>query len=91
MTPDLAARNGFSVNNGALIVELVPGSPADNAGLEKDDIIIQFDNQEITNVDDLIQAIHDSQIGQSVEIVFVRAEDTKTTWAVLQESPPPGD
>jgi len=91
VTPDLAARYRFSVNNGAIIVELVPGSPADNAGLKKDDIIIQFDNQEITNVDDLIQAIHDSQIGQSVEIVFVRGEDTKTAWAILQESPPPGD
>jgi len=91
VTPDLAARYRFSVNKGALIVELTPGSPADNAGLEEDDIIIQFDNQEITNVDDLIQVIHDSQIGQRVEIVFVRGEETKTAWVILEESPPPGD
>jgi len=91
VTPDVAAINDLSVNKGALIVELTPGSPADDAGLEEDDIIILFDNQEITNVDDLIQAIHDSQIGQSVEIVFVRGEDTKTAWAILVESPPPWD
>lgn len=91
VTPDVAARDHLSVNEGAIIVELTPGSPADNAGLEEDDIIILFDNREITNVDDLLQAIHDSQIGQRVEIVFVRGEETKTAWAILEESPPPWD
>jgi len=91
VTPDLAARYRLSVNKGAIIVELTPGSPADNAGLEEDDIIIQFDNQEITNVDDLLQVIHDSQISQRVEIVFVRGEETKTAWVILEESPPPSN
>ncbi|GAJ08848.1 unnamed protein product, partial [marine sediment metagenome] len=46
---------------------------------------------EITNVDDLLQAIHDCHIGQKVDITYVRGEDTLTTRAELQESPPPWD
>ncbi len=87
----VAAVNNLSVNKGALIVEAVADSPADVAGLKEGDVIIRFQDKEITNADDLILAIHDCQIGQGVEITFVRGEDTKTTWAQLQESPPPWD
>jgi serine protease Do len=87
--PFVAAANNLSVNQGALIVELVAGSPAANAGLKKGDVIIRFAGKEITNSGDLIQAINDCQIGQRVEITFVRGKDTKTTSAQLIESPPP--
>ena len=84
-----SAMNNLSVDEGALIVELVKGSPADAAGLEEGDVIIRFEGKEITSADDLIQAIHDCQIGQKVEITFARGKDTKTTLAQLKESPPP--
>ena len=89
--PFVAAVNKLSVDKGALIVEVVADSPAAAAGLRKGDVIMRFANKEITNADDLIQAIHDCQIGQRVEITFARDKDTKTTWAQLQESPPPWD
>jgi serine protease Do len=85
----VATLNNLSVNKGALIVEVVNGSPADIAGLKKGDVIIKFQDKEINNADDLVQAIRDCQIGQKVEIIFVRGEDTKTTSAQLRESPPP--
>jgi serine protease Do len=89
LDPFVAAANNLSVDEGALIVEIVAGSPAANAGLEKGDVITRFDGKEITSCDDLVKAIHDCQIGQKVEITFVRGEDTETTTAVLKESPPP--
>lgn len=87
--PFVAAVNDLSVDKGALIVEIVADSPAKIAGLGEGDVIIRFADKEIVSSDDLIKAIHDCQIGQGVEITFVRGEDTKTTWAQLQESPPP--
>ncbi|MFB0556278.1 MAG: S1C family serine protease [Dehalococcoidia bacterium] len=87
--PFVAAVNNLSVDKGALIVEIVADSPAKIAGLGEGDVIIRFADKEIVSSDDLIQAILDCQIGQGVEITFVRGEDTKTTWAQLQESPPP--
>jgi len=87
----VAAANNLPVNKGALIVEVVSGSPADAAGLKEGDVIIRFENKEIDTKEELAQAIGDCQIGQRVKITFVRGEDTKTTWAQLQESPPPQD
>jgi serine protease Do len=85
--PLLAAAENLSVDEGALIVELVADSPAEAAGLRVNDIIIRFGGKEISNVADLIQAIRNRQIGEDVEIVFVRGEDTKTTSARLIERP----
>jgi serine protease Do len=89
--PFVAAANKLSVDKGAVIVEVLPDSPADVAGLRERDVIIRFAGKEINTTDDLLQAIHDCQIGQRVEITFVRGKDTKTTLALLQESPPPWD
>jgi serine protease Do len=87
--PSLAAALNISVERGALIVELVANSPADTAGLRGDDIIIRFGGQEVSNVADLVRAIRASEIGEEVEIVFVRGGDIKTTSARLIERPTP--
>jgi len=87
VTPLLAASENLSVERGALIVEVVADSPAEDAGLRAHDIIICFGDKEISNIADLIQAIRSSEIGEDVEIVFVRGEDTKTTSARLVERP----
>ena len=85
VTPLLAASENLSVNRGALIAEIVADSPAEAAGLRVGDVIIRFGGREISNVADLVQAIRSSEIGEDVEIVFVRGADTKTTSARLVE------
>jgi len=85
--PLLAAAMNLSVDRGALIVEIVADSPADAAGLREDDIIISFGGQEVNDIAELIQAIRASEIGEEVEIIFVRGEDIKTTSARLMEYP----
>jgi len=87
VTPLLAAAMDISMDRGALIEEVVDGSPAEAAGLREGDIIIRFGDKEINNLTDLVQAIRSSEIGEEVEIVFVRGEDTKTTSARLVERP----
>lgn len=87
VTPLLATAMNLSVDRGALIVEIVAGNPADTAGLREDDIIIRFGGQEVSDIADLIRAIRASEIGEEVEIVFVRGEDIKTTSARLVEYP----
>lgn len=85
----VAASYNLSVDQGALVVEVVSGSPADIAGLKDGDVIIGFKGEEIATSDDLIQAIQDCKINETVEIAFVRDRDTKTTSATLRESPAP--
>ncbi len=87
VTPLLAASENLSVDRGAIIREIVAGSPAYDAGLRLDDVIIHFGDKEISNVADLVQAIRSSGIDEEVEIVFVRGEDTRTTSVRLVERP----
>lgn len=82
-------RYKLAVDKGTLITEVGPGSPADNAGLAVDDVIVSFADKEITTAQELIKAIHSSQIGQEVEITYWRGETKNTTHAILIERPPP--
>ena len=83
----VAAANGLSVNRGALIVDVIEGSPADTAGLKRADVIIHFKDKDIVTADDLIEAIQNCQIGETVEITFVREKDTKISRATIQDRP----
>jgi len=86
----LVLRYNLAVNQGIFITEVAPGSPADQAGLAPQDVIVGFGGKETTNAGELIQAIHDSQIGQQVEITFWRGENRMSTLVTLAESPAPG-
>jgi len=82
-------RYNLAVDKGALITQMAAGSPADEAGIEPGDVITEFAGKEITSADDLIEAIHSSEIGQRVEITFWRGDARNTTYATLVERPPP--
>mgnify|MGYP001151106369 CR=1 FL=1 len=83
----IAAARDLSVDRGAFIQTVVAGSPAEAAGLRVGDVITRFNDQETSNIADLVQAIRTSKIDEEVEIVFVRGEDFKTTSAQLIERP----
>jgi serine protease Do len=83
----LAAQEGLSVDKGALVVEVVTDSPAEAAGLRAGDVIVRLADIEIADVADIIGVIRSTDIGQEVEIVFVRGQDTETTSARLVERP----
>jgi len=85
----VARRYNLTVSEGVLVTEIAAGSPADQAGLEAGDVITAVEGQEVTDVNELIRAIHSFQIGQRVEFTFWRENTKNTTYAVLLESPPP--
>ena len=89
--PFVAMMNRLSVEEGALVLEVSRGSPAESAGLEEGDVIIQFGNSKIYTADDLIQVIVNSEVGDTVLITFVRGKTTKKASARLEETPPPWD
>ncbi len=89
VTVDNASRYNLAVDKGTLIVNMASGSPADKAGLRAGDVITKFEDQEITDANELIRAIHSAQVGQEVEITFWRGEAKNTTYATLIERPPP--
>lgn len=86
----VATVNRLPVDKGVVITHVAPGSPADKAGLKELDVIIRFQDKEVTTADELIQAIHSSQVGEEIKITFVRGEETEITYARLIQSPIPG-
>lgn len=85
----LVLRYELAVDKGAFIAEVAPGSPADKAGLEVEDVIVGLDDHEIATAQDLIEAIHSSGVGQRVKITFWRGDTQNTTYVTLAERPPP--
>jgi len=85
----LIRKYDLAVDEGAFVREVVAGSPADEAGLEVDDVIVSFKDKEITTAEELVQAIHSCQVGQRVKITYWRGNTKNTTYATLTESPPP--
>jgi len=85
----VAMANRLPLDKGVVITYVNPGSPAAEAGLQQFDIIIRFKDKEVTTAEELIDAIHNSKVGEEVKITFVRGNETKTTSARLIQSPPP--
>jgi serine protease Do len=85
----MVQRFNLAIDKGAFVAYVTSGSPADIAGLEPYDVITSFAGKAINSVDDIVQEIRSSQIGQKVEITYWRGNKQKTTNATLVESPPP--
>jgi len=64
---------------GALLEEALPGSPAEQAKLVDGDIITKFDGKIINDEDSLREAIIQTPIGKTVEVVYLRDGETQTT------------
>ncbi|MFC2007738.1 S1C family serine protease [Chloroflexota bacterium] len=79
----------LTIDRGALITEIVPGSPATLAGLEQWDVIISVDGVEVNTVEELTRILHSSQIGQKAQITFMRGATQMVTEAALGETPTP--
>ena len=62
------------VGQGAVIVELVPGGPAEDAGIVVGDTIVQFDGKDVTYPDQLGQLIREHGPGDQVTVGVVHAD-----------------
>jgi len=74
---------GTEIEYGALITGIEPGSAAEHAGLQVDDIIIGVDDRRIDNNRELANAIGLKGSGDKVEIEFVRSGRTRSVVAEL--------
>jgi membrane-associated protease RseP (regulator of RpoE activity) len=74
----VAAEDATGTTTGARITQVLPGGPADTAGLRADDIVTAVDNTKVDNAAALARAIRSHSSGDSVTIHFRRGSDDKT-------------
>ena len=72
-----------TVDSGALIALVEPGSAAEEAGLRVDDIIVEINGEKISGAAELRNAIGLMGSGENVKIGYIRDGEEKSTTAVL--------
>lgn len=72
LTEDMARSFGLSGTGGALVNDVVPGSPAAKAGIQQGDVITSFAGTAVKDVRQLQRLVADTPAGKKVEVEIVR-------------------
>lgn len=76
VTPELADTFGLKERRGALVADIDPDGPAAQAGIQKGDIIIRFDGEEIKEMSELPLIVAQTAVGKRVTVVLLRNGQT---------------
>ena len=102
LTPDIANVLNLDANSGALVQAVVPGSPADKAGITAGDatvtvggqriraggdVITAVDGNPVTGMDDVIAAVDAKQPGDSLQLTLLRGGNERTVSVDLTDRP----
>ena len=101
--PQLADRLDLGVETGALVQDVVDGSPAEDAGIEAGadeitfqgqsriatggDLIVGVNDKELTREHDLADEISDHSAGDTVQLTLIRDGDRRTVEIELGKRP----
>jgi putative serine protease PepD len=83
LTPALRQQYGFTPTKGAVVLSVVPGSPANKAGLVQGDVIVNINGTAITSAEDLQKAVQAGKPGQTITITYYVGNNKRTTTATL--------
>ena len=72
MTPEVAEGFGLGSQKGVLISRVMDGSPAAKAGLQRNDVIVEFDGQPVSDMVKLRLRVADASPGKTVNMVVLR-------------------
>ena len=85
ITSDIA--NMRRMPEGAYISRVLVASPADKAGLERGDIIINFDGNDVSAQSSLAKSISMKKVGDKVKLIIDRDGEEITLEVTLEEAP----
>jgi serine protease Do len=86
LTPGLAQAFKAGTTNGALVSGVTPGSPADVAGLQSGDVIVEFGGQPIADANQLKLRAAETDPGTTVLVKVKRNGEPKTFNVILKQS-----
>lgn len=86
LNEDLAPYFKVEEYSGVLISEVTEDSPAEEAGLKAGDVITKIDDEEISDPEDLIEALNEYDEGDVITVEYVRKGKTEKVEVELEES-----
>lgn len=92
LTSDIAKALDLSVERGAYLYAeqgsaIISDSPADKAGLQDEDIIVEVNGEKVDEYNSLSTLLGKYDVGDSVELKVVRGDEEITVTVVLEEAP----
>lgn len=72
ITEEVARYYGLPVDRGVLVTKVAEESPAEDAGIADEDIILEMDSVETRRIEDLVKEIHKRKVGDKVRIFALR-------------------
>ena len=87
LSPEDAEQFGIPVDGGVLIGEVERGTPADDAGLERGDVITTVGDVEVASYGDLLGTLRDYRPGDTINLTVVRDGEEQQFDVELGERP----
>jgi len=87
VTRGVASHYGLPVDRGVLVTRVMPGSPADKAGIVPGDVVLEFAGKATDNVGELVEEIRGRRDGEKVKILLLRGSNRWIVEAVLERTP----
>ena len=88
LTPEIRQRLDYKPQAGAIVVEVVPGSPAAAAGLEADDVITRIGDQTVQTNANVQTAVRAHKPDEKVEVEWSHGGERRTATVTLATRPP---
>jgi serine protease Do len=83
ITPELAEALDLGDQKGALVSQVIADGPAEAAGIQREDVIQEFDGQKVKKFDDLPRIVATTPVDKKVKVVVLRKGKEKTLEAVI--------
>ncbi|RPH89225.1 MAG: PDZ domain-containing protein, partial [Desulfobacteraceae bacterium] len=85
VTPDLAKAFNLKEESGALVGDVISGSPAEKAGIKAGDIIVEFNGKAIKEMSELPRQVAAIPLGKTVDVKVLRNGEPVVVRAQIQE------
>jgi serine protease Do len=85
LTPETAKAFGLPNANGAVINKVNPNGPADKAGIEPGDVVVEFAGKAVKDSDSLVAMVVNTKPGTAVPIVVYRNNQRKPLTVTVDE------
>jgi len=82
---DVAEAMGLPAAGGAMLSAIIPGGPAEKAGLEAGDIITEFNGRPVADSDALVNLVIATKPGTSVPVTIYRKKQKRTMNVTVDE------
>ena len=89
ITPELEKSFSLNQSEGALVGDVIPDGPAAKGGIKRGDVIINFNNQPVSDMEDLPKIVAATNPGSAVDVEVIRDGARKilrVTIEVLKDS-----